>query len=193
VTELTRAFAAIALPAAVKEHLAATLVQLDRRTTDPLGMWVPQANWHVTLAFFGSVDPSGVDRIGSGLAQVAANGGPFRIALAGAGSFRQDLTWIGLAGATGRVTDLMTAARRLAGRGGPAAHPHVTVARGANAAVTARWVTALRRYTGPPWTVSRIHLMASELSKHRGVRSRYTSLESYALTSPDPTTDVPGG
>lgn len=132
-----RLFVALPLPAEPAAHLAAAL----GRDPDP--------RWHLTLAFLGE-QPSAAP-YAEALAQVA--GRPFRLALAGGGTFGGRVLWadVGagraeLVALAGRVQDACRAAG--AALEDRPYRPHVTLRRGRDLDAA-----PLAAYAGPVWTV----------------------------------------
>lgn len=179
-----RLFAAIDLTAAAAASLTAALGD-DR---DAKLRWVPAEQWHLTLAFYGEVGELRAGELRTGLERVAARSSPFRVRLAGAGTFprqpdRARVLWVGL---DGEVDACRRLADRCAGAGRRARiamedrqfRPHLTVARARRGAVD---VTALLEplasYAGPSWEVSGFRLVRS----HLGAQVRHETLAHYPL------------
>ncbi len=170
--ETMRLFAAIALPRTVRDHLAQALAMA---TADGRG-WIPAANWHITLAFYGRQPEDMVAELTGHLDQVVAARAPFELALAGAGVFRHDVCWIGLSDPENALAPLAETVR------GPYASPpqhahnrfHVTVSRSGRQANLAAAMAALTVYRGPSWTVDQIDLYHSELGAGMGGHPLYT-------------------
>ena len=136
------------LPAEPAAHLAAAL---DRD---------PDPRWHLTLAFLGeqpSADP---------YAEVLPSSAPFRLALAGAGTFGGRVLWVGvgegceaLVELAGRVQDACRAAgAELEDR---PYRPHLTVRRGRDLDAG-----PLSSYRGPAFDVDRAVLFESRDGRH---------------------------
>ena len=150
--------------------------------------WVPPEQWHVTLAFYGEVDDAKAATLQEALARAAARSHPFRIRVAGAGTFpRQSrkarVLWLGL---DGEVEAMSRLADRCAGAGRRARiameerafRPHLTLARSRKEPVDAtELVEALSSYEGPWCTVSSIRLIRSYL----GPKPRHETLQEFAL------------
>lgn len=150
--------------------------------------WVPSEQWHVTLAFFGEVDEAKAEKLQDGLARAAARSRPFRIRVAGAGTFpRQSrkarVLWLGV---DGEVEELRRLADRCAGAGrrsriameDRAFRAHLTLARARKEPVDATdIVAALSSYVGPWWTVASIRLVRS----HLGAQTRHETLREFPL------------
>lgn len=181
-----RLFAAITPPEAVLDHLETALTMLgdvpaaperdDRRR--PRGAratraahrspWTPRSTWHLTVAFFGSVPDGALPDVESQVEAAVADIEPFTIHLAGAGTFRGTVLWVGVGGETAPLTDTMhTLAdvrseltslddKRERNRA------HLTISR--SPAIDAATVAhALSVYRGPEWTVDAVELVESQL------------------------------
>lgn len=184
-----RLFAAIRPPQAVLDHLASALdlLSADRRGRNP---WLPQINWHITLAFYGDVPDGLAPEIAQRLAAVARTTGPFQLHLAGAGVFNRDTCWVGLADPSDALTSLAEDLRRdLVRAGQHASHRfHLTVSRSGRRADLAPAMRALAVYTGPDWLVDQIGAYRSDLGQGIGGHPRYSEIASAHLTG-----DAPSG
>jgi 2'-5' RNA ligase len=150
--------------------------------------WVPREQWHVTLAFYGEVDEQKAERLLDGLGRVAARSRPFRIRLAGAGTFPRQpakarVLWLGL---DGEVQELRRLADRCAGAGRRARiamedrafRPHLTLAGARREPVdTTDAVAALSSYVAPWWTVPSIRLIRSFI----GPQTNHETLQEWPL------------
>ena len=180
-----RLFIALSLPDEAREQLSAIQgrmreLALPLRTARAEGL-------HITLAFLGETPEDRVGPIRAAMQDASAGTAPFRVALAGLGTFpnqrRPRVLWAGLTGdiealATlhARLNDRLTAAELPAEA--RSFRPHVTLGR-----ATADWapaqLTALRELlTHPPaglhsWVARDLHLMRSELGR---AGARYTTL-----------------
>ncbi|MSP83329.1 MAG: RNA 2',3'-cyclic phosphodiesterase [Alphaproteobacteria bacterium] len=165
---MNRLFVAIALPDAVRQHLAL------------LGGGVPGARWvapetmHVTLRFIGEVDGIVEDDIAAALAEVYAE--PFALTVSGVGDFEQGskpkTIWAGVLEREVLTRLHEKIERQLALIGvreeGRKFHPHVTLARlrGAWRDRVAQFLAEHHGFVAAPFTVATFHL----LSSHRGAR-----------------------
>ena len=148
--------------------------------------FVPREQWHVTLAFYGEVDDARVEKLQEGLARAAARSRPFRVRVAGAGTFppqsrKARVLWLGL---DGEVDEMRRLADRCAGAGRRARiamedrsfRPHLTLARSRREPVDATDIVAtLSSYVGPWWTVPSVRLVRSFL----GPRTRHETLSEF--------------
>src|ERR687883_576555 len=81
--------------------------------------YVPPAQWHLTLAFYGTVTVEKVPALRDGLERAASRSRPLRLRLASAGTFPRQpvkarLVWVGV---DGDVDELRRLADRYAGAG----------------------------------------------------------------------------
>jgi RNA 2',3'-cyclic 3'-phosphodiesterase len=136
--------------------------------------WVPAHQWHVTLAFFGSVREDVVDRLVSRLQRAASRTRPITLQLSGAGAFPRQaakarVVHVGIAGdveplarladrcvASARRVDISVDERKF--------RPHLTLARARPAGFDAREIVAsLSSYESRSWTVNSFRLVHSTL------------------------------
>lgn len=130
-----RLFVAIEIPPSVADEIEAALAPW-RRALPGVG-WVPRENWHLTMRFLGSTDPSAVPLVRERLAQVAEASAPFQTRVRGLGGFpslrRAHVLWAGIDDDQGRLANLATAiGTALEGEFEPEGRPfapHVTVGR----------------------------------------------------------------
>ena len=134
--EVRRTFVAVFPPEAVRREVAAALPALVDRY--PGLRPVRPATLHLTLRFLG--DLSAADRVAAGevLAGLATGVRPFRVHLAGLGTFpprrRPKVVWLGVEQGANRLVALARSLERgLAAAGFPPAdapfHPHLTLGR----------------------------------------------------------------
>ena len=177
---MLRLFAALTLPEAVTERLAALQRGLGGRQVAPEAM-------HVTLAFFGEIDEAQAEDLHSALLGVTAPS--FALWLDGAGCFggdRPDLVYAAVRPdpALVHLHAKVAQAGRLAGLDVPARRyvPHVTLARFTPgrlpAAEAARLVAARAAFLAGPVQVDGFTLMRSDLGRGG---ARYTPLAAYPL------------
>jgi RNA 2',3'-cyclic 3'-phosphodiesterase len=181
-----RLFAAIDPPAELCESLGAALgEERDERLR-----WVPPEQWHLTLAFYGEVDESKVEKLQEGLARAAERTRSFGVRLASVGTFPKQSTkarvlWVGLDGevdALGRLAD------RCAGAGRRARitmedrkfRAHLTLARSRREGVDATPLTdRLASYSSPWWSVTTLRLVHSTL----GAEVKHETVSDWSLRS----------
>ena len=169
-----RLFAAVRPSAEALAHAAAAVDRV--RATEPGPRWVPSERWHLTLAFYGDVDDRELPRLSRHIDRGLVDVPPMTLSLAGAGAFSRGAVWIGV---DGDVEVLQRAAYGVAFED-RAYRPHLTVARLRGGTNPAGAVAALASYAGPPWTVSEVHLVRSQL----GPRPTYDDIETWPLAAP---------
>jgi 2'-5' RNA ligase len=183
---------------------AGALADLDRTLTGlrllPGGpRWADPSTWHITLAFLGEVADPRVDPVAAEVGRAVAAAGPaagrpFRLRLAGAGTFpargAPRVLWAGVTGAGAevdaaaeRLGRLARAVRRAARAAGVPVErrpyrPHLTLGRWRPADAADRAVAdPLTGYAGPPFDVAEILLIRS----HLGPQPRYEHLLAWPL------------
>ena len=172
-----RLFAAVELPAHVTSHLATALAMVapPKSARAP---WDPEANWHVTLAFYGEQPACMVAELADNLAEAASRTPRFELSLAGAGVFRHEVCWIGVADAADALGPLARSVR--GSYANPTQHTrnrfHVTIARPGRRSGLEDTMAAMSVYRGPAWEVEKITLFQSELGKGIGGHPLYTAL-----------------
>ena len=158
----------------------------SRLGADPDLRWGSPAQWHVTLAFMGSVPEHVVEDVVDGVSTVAARSAPTELGIAGGGCFpdvtRARVVWAGVGGgeALAPLARGVRAAAAVAGaapEGGPF-RPHVTLGRFGRPTEATRWVRVLDAYAGPTWTASEVAVVASHRPRERGHRPRHEVLAS---------------
>lgn len=132
-----RLFVAITPPRSVLLEVRAAVDSLVRSNGIPeLGQlrWTRPDTWHITLSFYGEVDPEKLPDLSERLSRVAARTTPIELSLAGAGRFGPRVVWFGVQGQSDRLGRLAEAAGAAARR----CHirieerpyrPHLTLAR----------------------------------------------------------------
>ena len=195
-----RLFAAAHPPRAAREHLVRAMAEVRALTGTAL-RWGDPEQWHLTLGFYGEQPEGAVPDLSEHLREVSRSFPPLRISLRGAGSFSGTTLWVGVAGQTAELTELMHAcsldpderARQRA---------HLTVARTSrterarqakerrrgsrvraySGPELAHVVHALSVYEGPEWTVGEIRLVSSELGEGRSGGALHTTVERHPLS-----------
>lgn len=158
--------------------------------------WAASGQFHVTLAFLGSVADRNVDELVERLGRAAARRTSFGARIAGGGAFpnvgRARVLWAGLdldePGDT-ELGRLAVGARAAASRTGIAVdgqrfRPHITVARLGHPAEVTSWVRLLEAYAGPPWVADRIVLIESHLGEGPRRTPRYELVDDFRLGGP---------
>lgn len=183
-------FAALVPPDDVVEDLAAFLA--PRQDAEPGFRWTSPEQWHVTLAFMGSVVDRNLDDLVERLGRAAARRAPLDLALVAGGAFpnpaRAKVLFVGVdaAGREAALRHLAVGARAAATKAGADAeggrfHPHVTLARIGRPAEVTRWLRILDGYRGPTWRASEITLIESHLGEGPRRRPRYEVVDAFPL------------
>jgi 2'-5' RNA ligase len=163
---MIRLFAAVAIPHEIAQGLA------WRQTGVPGARWRDEEQLHITLRFFGDVEPRRAEELDLALERIAAR--PFDLVLAGVGSFgegwRIDTLWAGVEASEplerlhGRCE---TAARKVGLK--PESRrctPHVTLAYlgPAPEPKVATWIAEHNLLKSPPFRAESFGLYSSVLS-----------------------------
>ncbi|MEV4410837.1 RNA 2',3'-cyclic phosphodiesterase [Catellatospora sp. NPDC049609] len=182
-----RLFIAIYPPAAAIVDLAAVASQLpfSRPHADGLSLRpVPPEQWHVTVAFLGTLDDAQTAAAQAAMTTAAAGTARApRLRLTGGGRFdngRAAAAWTGLDGDLDGLHDLATRVRTaLTGAGVPfdarPYQPHLTLARPGDRLDEQEWREVLDRldaYAGPAWPAAALSLMRSD----HPVSNHYTEI-----------------
>lgn len=185
-----RLFAAVVPPLEVVEDLEAFL---SARRESGAFRWTVSEQWHLTLAFMGSVAERKLDDLVERLARAGRKRSAFELSFAGGGAFpnaaRAKLLYAGVAGdeqAREELSRLATGARAAATRAGAEVdgarfRPHLTLARIGRPQDVTNWVRLLDSYSGPSWTVEEFVLFESHLGEGPRGRPRHVVLETFAL------------
>lgn len=183
-------FAALVPPDDVVEDLAEFLA--PRQEAEPGFRWTTPEQWHVTLAFMGTVPDRSLDDLVERLGRAAARRTPLDLTVAGGGAFpnpaRAKVLYAGI-DAAGRDPDLRHLAvgtRAAATKAGADAeggrfHPHLTLARLRRPAEATRWIRVLEAYRGPTWTATEVTLVESHLGEGPRRRPRYEVVGTFPL------------
>ncbi len=174
-----RLFAAIRPPAAVIDAL------LDLEGDIAGARWQDESQLHLTLRFFGEIEPRAADDLDAALVQVRA--APFALALRGVGHFetkgRAHSLWAGLA-PSGALLALQRQVEGAARRAGltPESRkfaPHVTLARlSRSSGPVLPFLQAHGALRGEPWPIEAFDLMESTLTP---AGAEYETVRRYRL------------
>ena len=181
-----RLFAGIALPSPVRDHLSQALAMSSAPQRSARSPWGPATNWHITLAFYGDQPESMVAELIANLKAAAGRTPRFEVGLAGAGVFRHEVCWIGVADPTNALGPLaekvraeyVTAPQNTQNRF------HVTISRAGRRSGLEDKMAALSVYRGPTWLAEKITLYRSDLGAGVGGHPRYTRLAEAPLVEP---------
>lgn len=131
-----RCFLALPVPDDVRACLAG--LQRRLRAELPGARWVRAEDLHLTLRFYGELEPERAARLAEALGPALAGAAPFELVLQGLGGFpsrqRARVVWVGVAEGGRQLLELFRRAEAAAGQVGLAPeerpfHPHVTLAR----------------------------------------------------------------
>ncbi|MFB9926193.1 RNA 2',3'-cyclic phosphodiesterase [Amycolatopsis halotolerans] len=151
-----RLFSALRPPADVAAEIDGALGSRDR-----LLRWSDPAGWHITLAFYGEVDPA---ERGSFLDRALDGRKSVDVRLWGSGTF-PGVLWLGVAGED--LADLAAAA----GSGEERPYrPHLTLARCSRTQPPTEWTERLAGFRSRVWTADRVELMGGG-SPYRTLRT----------------------
>ena len=164
---MPRLFVALEIPPAVRQELARL------RRGMPGARWVPEEQFHLTLAFLGEVEGPASSAVQEGLHGV--RGDPFLMELAAAGRFphrgQAKVLWAGIRQATEVLALIKEVQRCLKRRGllgeSRRPSPHVTLARlrGAPPQALDDYLEALAGWVSGPFSVTEFHLYSSHLGR----------------------------
>ncbi|MCW2764355.1 MAG: thpR [Nocardioides sp.] len=183
-------FVALVPPDDAVEHLDEFLAA--RRDAGEF-RWAASGQFHVTLAFLGSVEDRRVDELVERLGRAAARRTGFGVRVAGGGAFpnvgRARVLWAGLdldAHGETELGRLAVGARAAASRTGIAVdgqrfRPHITLARLGHPAEVTSWVRLLDTYAGPSWVADRVVLIESHLGEGPRRTPRYEQVDDFRL------------
>jgi 2'-5' RNA ligase len=161
--------------------------------------WTAAENWHLTLGFYGDVGEGRVEVLAEQLADVAASGRPFDLALTGAGVFAHRTLWAGVGGEIEAVHALVDGCRDAGETIGARqddrvrSRPHLTLGRVAQPRGGRRrrdlaapdpgdlLVHALAVYRGPRWPVTELVLAESRPGEGRAGGPSYRALATWPL------------
>ena len=183
-------FVAVVPPQEAVDHLEGFL---EPRRAAAAFRWATAEQLHVTLAFLAAVEDRHLDELVERLGRAAARRTAFETRVAGGGAFpdagRARVVWAGLEldeQARTELDRMATGARASASRTGIPVEgkrfrPHITLARLGRPEEVSNWVRLLDAYAGPPWTVDRLTLVASQLGEGPRGRPRYEVVEELGL------------
>ncbi len=198
-----RAFIAIALEPGWIAELKQVQRQFQSRLPEEAVRWVRPEQLHLTLRFLGQVSRESSAALTVALNQAVADIAPFRLALAGVGSFPDSknprVVWVGIKGQLDSLRRLQAQVEtQMRGFGDHHEErifqPHLTIGRVKAHGKIARSVGELVECAAVrdpgEMIVRQIHLVHSELAPEG---ARYTTLASAALIIPDAAdTESPG-
>jgi 2'-5' RNA ligase len=187
-----RTFIAIEIPGDLRTRITQHIARLRSEYPDVRASWTRTENLHLTLKFLGNVSLDRIGGITTATEAAARSATEFKVSIGGVGIFppagRPNVLWIGIADASGRLSDLYDALEdHCAETGFPrearAYHPHLTIARLRNKGGS-RALAESHRQIGFPsqtFTVSELVVFRSELLSEG---SKHTALSRHQLSRP---------
>lgn len=184
-----RTFVAFELPEPVVAFMAGIQQRLKSRGLRV--RWVRPQNIHLTLKFFGNIDPAEVEKISSAMAAAAGSTTPLALSAKGVGVFpgiqRARVIWVGLAGQTAQLAALQKTLDDRLQQVGFAADSrtfqgHLTLGRFKARTHPRRLVEVLQEFTGivsEPFTADALCLFKSDLQPAGAVYSKLKSVSLY--------------
>ena len=183
-------FAALVPPDPVLEDLAEFLA--PRQEAESGFRWTVPEQWHLTLAFMGSVADRSLDDLVERLGRAAARRTGLDLTLVGGGAFPNParakvlFAAVDAAGREDELRHLAVGARAAAAKAGAESeggrfHPHITLARIGRPAEVTRWLRILDAYRGPTWRATELSLIESHLGEGPRRRPRYEVVGSFPL------------
>jgi 2'-5' RNA ligase len=180
-----RLFVAITPPADALRELDAALG--PARVAAPSGLrWTRPEQWHLTLAFFGSVPQPTVPALAETLG-AACRAGALRLRFFGGGCFGDRVLWVGIAGDTNVLRSLAAGMAAAAHRFAVAIsdepyRPHLTLARAGRVGADLRPAAgALAEVVGSPWSVCSVQLVHSRLGAGPGASAVHSPIATWPL------------
>jgi len=185
-----RTFLALEAPDGVRGEMARIQERLRRDVSGSI-RWVEAAGMHLTLKFFGDLDPGDIPGIAAAIRQQTTGVAPIRLVVEGLGVFpdtrRPRVVWLGTTGETDRLTRLQQGLdRSFAEMGFPREdrpfRAHWTLGRIKSPQGLTGLTEALHkggRLVAGTFQADRLVLMQSDLTPRGAV---YTELDSFGLS-----------
>lgn len=194
-TECWRIFCAVELPPDMRTRAAAHIAQLREAVPTMRASWERTEKLHLTLKFFGDVEPERIlNQLAPALERAAQNVAPFDLAIEGTGAFPPrglpKVLWLGITDSSGALAYLQQrleteCARENFPHESRRFHPHLTIARvrtPAGARESAEAHTKKMQFDAVTFNVSKIILVRSEIEVSG---SRYTIISRHMLRAID--------
>jgi 2'-5' RNA ligase len=180
-------FVAVVPPDHVVEDLEEFLA--PRREAAPFRWTLPE-QFHLTLAFSGTVPDRSYDDLVARLERAAGKRTPIAARIAGGGGFpnvgRARVLFAGVETDGEELGRTATGARAALSKAGAEPdgqrfRPHVTLARMGKPVEASNWVRLLEAYAGPSWRIEEIALVASHLGEGPRRRPRHEVVGTFSL------------
>ncbi len=190
---LLRVFCAVELPEEARQRAAHHIARLRRQDgAEPDGVrWERVEKLHLTLKFFGQIEPGRADHVARAAESAAARVSPFELVIERGGCFPPRglprVLWLGIRDSSGQLARLQQiledeCSRQDFPRESRPFHPHLTIARlpRATKAVAHALAQTHRetQFEAEPFNVAEMVVMRSEPGPHG---SRYTPLSRHRL------------
>jgi len=131
-------FCAVELPELIRTRIEKHIERVRVGVPDAQPSWTRVNNIHLTLKFFGNVEPTRIDRITDALSRAVESVSPFKVSIGDTGAFPNNrqprVLWIGVADSSGQLKQLHESIDKECARTGfekeaRAYRPHLTIAR----------------------------------------------------------------
>jgi 2'-5' RNA ligase len=180
-----RLFVAVTPPPDAVGQLRSATAEV--RSAHPELRWSRPEQWHLTLAFLGSVDDRARVDVTERLGRAAARHAPLTLALHGAGRFGDRVLWTHVTGDVEPLRRLTASVRAAARRARLPVEdrpyrPHLTLARGREGVALRPAVDALAGFAGRTWTAAELHLVRSHPGAGPARTSQHEVIETWPLT-----------
>lgn len=182
-----RLFIAIEIPEGIKQEMAKAQEQLKRSGAS--AGWTRPEGIHLTLKFLGEVPEARVEEVKAALAGAAEGTGRFRVEVAGAGVFPNELNprvvWIGISGDLDKLSALQASIEEaMTGAGfepeDRAFTPHLTLGRIKEIKSRDAWqktIGGIKDIRLPDFDATAVSLMKSELKRTGAVYTEIAKVE----------------
>lgn len=179
-----RTFCAFELPKELQSRISSHIQKVRELVPEVSASWSRPENIHLTVKFFGNVEPQRVARISAAAARVMQSCAPFQIAAGTLGVFprpsRAQVLWIGVNDPSGKLSALQQQFEAECAREGflkedRAFKPHLTIARIRKPHHASRLAEAHLsvEFSSVPLILTELVVFRSELSPNG---SKYTPL-----------------
>jgi len=189
-SEQWRMFCAVELPELIRTRIEKHIERVRVAVPDAQPSWTRVNNIHLTLKFFGNVEPTRIDSITDALSRAVESVLPFKVSIGDAGAFPNNrqprVLWIGVNDSSGQLKQLHESIdNECAGKGfekeARVYRPHLTIARIRKSEGARALAEANQKFGFAPveMLVGEVLLFRSELSS-KG--SKYTVASRHELS-----------